>query len=81
MAARVHLPKAEVSMYEYPVVRCPDQDPGCKWLKQGWGAPRPLLSVLGGGAAQSPDRPAEHWRNCLPPAPNLVQPNKAGAQV
>ena len=41
-------------------------------LKQGWGAPRPLLFVHGGGAVQFPDRPAVHWRDCLSPAPNLA---------
>ena len=36
-------------------------------LKQGGGAPKPLLYVHGGGAAQFPDRPAVHRRDCLTP--------------
>ena len=39
----------------------------CKVLKQGGGAPKPLLYVHGGGAAQFPDCPAMHRRNCLAP--------------
>ena len=56
-----------VEVYE-PGHLCPG--PGiysCEGLKQGGGAPKPLLYVHRGGAAQFPDRPAVHRRDCLTP--------------
>ena len=48
-------------MYRPVVVRRPEPGgPGLKRLKQGGGAPKPLLYVHGGGAAQFPDHPAVH---------------------
>ena len=50
--------------------RCPQSRSPELWLqntKTGGGAPKPLLYVHGGGAAQFPDRPAVHRRNCLTP--------------